>query len=64
MKVRAAAAILCALCAISLSSAEDDVFSRRWFYNPEVLALIVATALLTRHHRTQREREIRTVGGG
>jgi len=31
---------------------------------PEVLALIVATALLSRHHRTQGEREIGTAGGG
>lgn len=31
---------------------------------PEVLALIVANALLSKHHGTQREREIRTAGVG
>lgn len=39
-------------------------FFREMALCPEVLALIVATALLSRHHRMQREREIRAAGGG
>lgn len=62
-EVRAAAAILRALpSSISLSSAQEVVFFPEMVLCPEVLALIVATALLSRHRGMQREREIRAAG--
>lgn len=63
VEVRAAAAILSALPSISLPGAEEVVFFPEMVLHPEVLALIVATALLSSNHRMQREREIRTAGG-
>lgn len=64
MEVRAAAAILCALPSSITSPSPGEAVFLETVLCPEVLALITATALLSRHHRTQREREIRTAGGG
>lgn len=63
-EVRVAAALLCTALLNQPVWFRKGCFFWEMALYPEVLALIVATGLLSRHHRVQGEREIRTAGGG